>query len=186
MGNKKLWEKCVDFHGHECGGLAIGYQAALYALELLGISAEDTSGNQGCVSKEEELVCIAENDACGVDAVQVILGCSIGKGNLLFHMCGKQAFSFYNRRNGKSVRLVLKARAKGMTREESLSYYQTLRPEELFDVKETKIALPERARIFQSVVCSCCKETVSENMIRIQGEKMLCLDCYKEYNRFSV
>ena len=36
-----LWEKCVDFHGHRCGGLRIGYAAALYAMELLGIRFSD-------------------------------------------------------------------------------------------------------------------------------------------------
>ena len=92
------WEKCVEFHGHSCGGLSIGYRAALYAMELLGVEFSDN----------EQLVCISENDACGVDAIQLLMGCSIGKGNLLFHMTGKQAFSFYNRETGKSFRLVLK------------------------------------------------------------------------------
>ena len=88
------WEKCVAFHGHQCGGMAIGYKAALYAMDLLDIEFADN----------EQVVCIAENDACGVDAIQVLLGCSIGKGNLLFHMTGKQAFSFYDRATGKSIR----------------------------------------------------------------------------------
>ena len=79
------WEKCVAFHGHACGGLTIGYKAAQYAARLLDLP--------DCT--DEETVCISENDACGVDAIQVLLGCSIGKGNLLFHMTGKQAFSFY-------------------------------------------------------------------------------------------
>lgn len=94
------WETCVQFHGHACGGLTIGYKAACYAAELLELS----------FSGDEQVVCIAENDACGVDAIQALLGCSIGKGNLLFHMRGKQAFSFYNRATGKSVRLVLRPR----------------------------------------------------------------------------
>ena len=169
MENKKLWEKCVAFHGHECGGLTIGYKAALYALKLLDVSKGDSSESQGCVSKDEELVCIAENDACGIDAIQVILGCSVGKGNLLFHMRGKQAFSFYNRRNGKSVRLVLRPRPEGMTRAESFAYYQALKPEEMFEVKDTKLALPKGAKIFRSMACSRCGEITSENMIRIQG-----------------
>lgn len=53
-----------------------GFQAALYAIELLGLEADE----KGCISGDEELVCIAENDACGIDAIQVILGCSVGKG----------------------------------------------------------------------------------------------------------
>ncbi|WP_252714571.1 FmdE family protein [Treponema phagedenis] len=96
MDKKLLWERCVQFHGHEYGGLTIGYKATLYAIDLLDLK----------FSSDEQVVCICENDACEVDSIQVILGCSIGKGNLLFHMTGKQAFSFYNRTNKKSVRLM--------------------------------------------------------------------------------
>ena len=56
-----LWEKCVSFHGHACGGLTIGYKAALYAIDLLGLS----------FSEDEQIVCVSENDACGVDALVV-------------------------------------------------------------------------------------------------------------------
>ena len=170
------WEKCVAFHGHSCGGLTIGYKAAQYAIRLLGLT----------FSEDEQVVCITENDACGVDAIQVLLGCSVGKGNLLFHMTGKQAFSFYNRTNGKSVRLVLRQKDRDMTREESFAYYQSCDPAELFDVKETRIVLPERARIFDSYVCDCCGETAGANWIRLQGDKKLCVDCYQKYDRFAV
>ena len=111
-------------------------------------------------------------------------GCSVGKGNLLFHMRGKQAFSFYNRRTGKSVRLVLKQRPQGMTRQESFDYYQGLVPEDMFDVKETSIRLPERARLFDSYTCDCCGETTGANWIRLVGDKKLCLDCCGSYDRF--
>jgi formylmethanofuran dehydrogenase subunit E len=170
------WEKCVEFHGHECGGLTIGYKAALYAEELLELT----------FSKDEQVVCISENDACGVDAIQVMLGCSVGKGNLLFHMRGKQAFSFYNRQTGKAVRLVLKKRPEGMTRAESFKYYQNCEPKDMFDVKETTIELPEKARLFDSYVCDCCGESTGANWIRLAGEKKLCLDCYESYDRFNV
>ena len=72
----KTWQDCVAFHGHECGGLTIGYKASMYAIELLNLE----------FSADEQVVCVAENDACGIDGIQVMLGCSIGKGNLLFHM----------------------------------------------------------------------------------------------------
>ena len=171
-----LWEKCVAFHGHRCGGLRIGYAASEYAMKLLGISFSDN----------EQVVCISENDACGVDAVQVMLGCSIGKGNLLFHMRGKQAFSFYNRKTGTSVRLVLKPKPEGMTREESFAYYQSCEPKDMFDVKDATIQLPEKARLFDSYVCDCCGEETGANWIRLAGDKKLCLDCYESYDRFCV
>ena len=171
-----LWEKCVDFHGHCCGGLRIGYAAAEYAMKLLNISFSDN----------EQVVCISENDACGVDAIQVMLGCSIGKGNLLFHMRGKQAFSFYNRKTGKSVRLVLKPKPEGMTKEELFAYYQACNPEEMFQVKEATIYLPEKAKLFDSYTCDCCGEVTGANWIRLAGEKKLCLDCYDNYDRFRI
>ena len=27
---ESLWQKCVAFHGHGCGGLAVGFRAVLY------------------------------------------------------------------------------------------------------------------------------------------------------------
>jgi formylmethanofuran dehydrogenase subunit E len=171
-----LWEKCVDFHGHRCGGLRIGYAAAMYAMELLDIRFSDN----------ERVVCISENDACGVDAIQVMLGCSIGKGNLLFHMTGEQAFSFYDRASGKSVRLVLKPKPLDMTAEESQGYYFDRTPQQLFEAMPTKIPLPTPARIFDSYNCECCGEKTGANWIRIVGGKKLCLDCYEGYDRFRV
>lgn len=176
MNKEALWEKCVEFHGHSCGGLTIGYKAALYAIDLLELN----------FSEDENVVCVSENDACGVDAIQVILGCSAGKGNLLFHIRGKQAFSFYERNSGKSVRIILKPVPEGMTREESFKYLQGHEPSDLFSVGETSIQLPERARIFNSYVCDGCGEKTGENWIRLKGDKKLCLDCYHEYDRFKV
>ncbi len=175
MCRQSDWDRCVAFHGHECGGLTIGYKAAQYAAELLGLR----------FSQDEDVVCIAENDACGVDAIQVLLGCSVGKGNLLFHMRGKQAFSFYERNTGKSVRLVLKP-TPGMSRDEFFAYAQEQAPAALFEAKEATIPLPERARIFQSHICESCGEKTSENWLRLQSDKKLCLDCLDSYDRFDV
>ena len=172
----KTWKDCVAFHGHECGGLTIGYKASLYAIELLNLE----------FSADEQVVCIAENDACGVDGIQVMLGCSIGKGNLLFHMRGKQAFSFYNRKTGASVRLVLKPKPEGMTREEAFAYYQSCEPKDMFDVKDATIRLPEKARLFDSYICDCCGERTASNWIRLAGGRKLCLDCYEGYDRFNI
>ena len=46
------WNDCVAFHGHSCGGLTIGWKAALYAIELLELKFSD----------DEEVCCICEND----------------------------------------------------------------------------------------------------------------------------
>lgn len=176
MNEQQLWDTCVAFHGHACGGLTIGYKAAVYAMELLGLThAED-----------EAVVCIAENDACGVDAIQVILGCTVGKGNLLFHLRGKQAFSFYERNSGRSVRLVLKPTPDFPDKERKFRYLQDTPAAALFDKKETVLSLPERARLFVSKPCSCCGELTAESMLRLENDQLVCLDCSHPYRRFDV
>lgn len=176
MNEQQLWDACVAFHGHACGGLTIGYKAAVYAMELLGLTR----------AEDEAVVCIAENDACGVDAIQVILGCTVGKGNLLFHLRGKQAFSFYERNSGRSVRLVLKPTPDFPDKERKFRYLQDTPAAALFDKKETVLSLPERARLFVSKPCSCCGELTAESMLRLENGQLMCLDCSHPYRRFDV
>ena len=77
------FRKCVDFHGHICPGVAIGFQAARILMERLGVHR----------APDEELVATVETDACGADAIQVMTGCTFGKGNFVFKDYGKHAFS---------------------------------------------------------------------------------------------
>ena len=171
--NIDLWKKCVEFHGHVCPGLAIGYRAAVAASEYLEIGRSD----------DEDIVCITENDACGVDAVQRILSCTIGKGNLIYRGTGKMAFSFFDRNSGKKVRFCLKALAEPMDRIERQKYILEAPFEEIFSVGTPKYDLPERARIFNSIKCEVCGESAPEHKIRLMDGKKVCLDCFKDYNR---
>jgi len=169
------WQRCVDFHGHACPGLAIGFKAC----ELL----EQQIGQAG--RGDEELVCVTENDACGVDAVQVLTGCSLGKGNLIYRGRGKMAFSFFNRCTGRNVRLVFKL-AVSRKDAESTQLMETILntdPLTLFDVKQPGFSLPETARIFNSLTCERCGESAIEQMMRLSEGKRLCLDCCDEYSR---
>ncbi len=168
-----LWQACIDFHGHACGGLAIGYQASRYVMELFAME-------QPCV--DEEVVCIAENDACGIDAIQLMLGCTLGKGNLLLRLRGKQAFSFYQRETGQSLRLVLRATPE-KSREERLRWLMQSAYRDMFDVKPALSPLPELARIFPACRCAGCGETTAENYLRVHAGQYLCLDCYPQYKR---
>lgn len=160
-----LWDECVRFHGHSCGGLTIGYKAALYALEQLGGMPR---------SEDEELVCVAENDACGIDAIQYVLGCTMGKGNLLFDIKGKQAFNFYNRKSGKSFRIILKER--DIDRAEM----KKLPGKELFETMDVVVELPEKASIYLSQDCELCGERTAEPCLRLHGGKLICLSCYEK------
>lgn len=171
--DRLLWEKAVEFHGHECPGLAIGYKACEAAMEKMGFT----------FSKDEEIVCVTENDACGVDAVQVITGCTFGKGNLIYRPTGKMAFSFFNRANGEKIRMILKPFGEEMDRKERQEYILNAKVDEIFNFSEPKFDLPEKARLFATVVCENCGESAPEHKIRINDGKKVCLDCFQEYTR---
>ena len=90
----ELIRKTIDFHGHSCPGLAIGIRAAEVALREVGRSSD------------EEVVAVVENDNCAVDAIQFLLSCTYGKGNLIHMDYGKLAFNFYRRSDGKAIRVI--------------------------------------------------------------------------------
>ena len=170
---KNLWEKSVEFHGHECPGLAIGYKACEAAREKMRLR----------FSADEEIVCVTENDACGADAVQVITGCTFGKGNLIYRDTGKMAFSFFNRASGESLRLILKPAAKKMSRREHQEYLLKTPAEELFSFSKPNFLLPEKARLFAAVICELCGESAPEHKMRLQDGQKVCLDCFQAYTR---
>ncbi|MGI6174746.1 MAG: FmdE family protein [Christensenellales bacterium] len=172
--NEQLWKKAVAFHGHECPGLAIGFKACEAAAQKIGIG----------MSEDEQIVCVTENDACGVDAVQALLSCTIGKGNLLYRGTGKQAFSFFDRKNNKSIRIYLRAKnQKELSRAEWQAYLLSAPVDDLFTFSEPEFELPEKARLFTTLVCEACGEGAPEHKMRLQEGKTVCADCFKGYSR---
>ncbi len=183
------FKKAAEFHGHVCPGLAMGYRVARY------VKAHYPR------SEDEELVCIAENKSCSVDAVQFLLGCTAGKGNLIVIDNGKQAFTFYSRDHGKALRIYFKGdvfagmdamrqkMAAGTLTPAEKKEMQSLRTrimeqilagrdEDLLDVREAEIPAPEKARIYPSLVCQECGERFMEIMGRTAEGKVLCKDCF--------
>lgn len=174
MEKNELWKKAVDFHGHICSGLTIGFKAVEWILQ-----------NKGEVfSSDEQVVLVTENDTCAVDAIQAILGCTFGKGNLIYVSNGKMAFNFFFRTSGDSVRLYFKGEnSENLSREEWQDYLFNADCNSLFEISEPKIKCPEKARIFQSIICERCGEKVREDKIRFENGKKVCLGCFNEYDR---
>lgn len=171
---KRLWEKCVELHGHECGGLTIGYKAAQYVMELMELERDE----DGCAVAD--LVCVAENQACSIDAIRVALGCTEAKGNLVFHLTGEQAYTVFNRRTREAVRLVLEARPEGITREQSFAYYQGKAPNELFKRQTIPFAMPKIVGKNETCTCSVCGETAAMSWFRFVDGQAFCMDCFAE------
>ncbi len=194
---KTDWEKAMEFHGHICIGLALGYRAAKAGVDAL----------ESKRSPDEELVVIAETDNCGVDAVQVVTGCTMGKGNLIFRDYGKNAYTFGRRDTGKAVRIVVQPRdnvfpeelgvlrgkvssgnassdEKEQLRKKQLEVIAGILQapqDELLQVQDVELDLPEHARIFKSVACARCGEMVMEPRARVQNGQFICIPCSEHY-----
>lgn len=183
----------IQFHGHLCPGLALGFRAAKAALRELKADRP----------RDEELVAIVENDSCAVDAVQFITGCTFGKGNLIFRDYGKHVYTFFNRRTGQGVRISedyrgfesdhglsgLKKRQEAgedvsRERQERLMAKAAaiLKAEEkdLFAIQPVSGPPPEEAKIRSSVRCSMCGEKFMESRSRVKNGKIVCIPCFEK------
>lgn len=187
------FEEAVRFHGHSCPGLAFGFRAAEVAMSELGIAK----------ARDEELVAICENRSCAVDGIQVVTGCTVGKGNLLFREFGKQVYTFIRRSSGEAVRLAViwegepesseAARAWGsfsagdrspevvrlvrQRKAEKVKSILAATPMALFRINRTTAEVPEAAKVFTSVRCAECGEKVMEPMAREIEGRLLCPPC---------
>ncbi len=196
---KASWEKAVEFHGHLCPGLAIGYRVA-------GIAMENLREKRAA---DEEMIAIVENDACGIDAIMVLTGCTLGKGNLIFKDTGKQVYTFGSRGSKKAIRISVnreilqgdpetkelqKKIIAGTASKEEKENDKKQRLQRMNDilnmpadkfatVKEIDFSMPEKARLFLSLKCEVCGEYAMEPRTRNQNGKVVCLDCFNDYSR---
>jgi len=183
--------KAVQFHGHLCPGLAIGYRIAKYVKEHYPRS------------QDEELVAIAENNSCSVDAIQDMLGCTFGKGNLVYRDNGKQVFTFYSRDEGRALRIYFKGDISGRMdrireryfrgdlsedekkefesmRAQVIDYIISAPEDEILSVREVDLPEPQKARIYPSIKCQECAEGFMEICGRTAKGKILCRDCFEK------
>lgn len=192
----KTFDEVVNFHGHSCPGLALGYRVAIAAMKEMKV--DEMSG-------DEEIVAIVENDSCAVDAVQVITGCTFGKGNLIFKDYGKQVYTFLKRPSGDAVRLsidfqppaeteaemeIWKRYSEGDRAREVLDAVHNRKTKklqiilnspdsELLEIRKMKLELPPEAEIYASLRCEKCGEKVAEPKARIKLGKIVCIPCFR-------
>ncbi len=182
----------IQFHGHLCPGLALGYRVATAALRELKADRP----------RDEELVAVVENDSCAVDAIQFITGATFGKGNLIFRDYGKHVYTFYNRRTGQGIRISedyrgfeadarfpeLKRRQEaGENVSREMEAYKMEKTAAILKADEKELLvitpavgpLPQEARIRGSVRCSRCGEKLMESRSRVKNEKIVCIPCFE-------
>ena len=165
----------VDFHGHLCPGLLIGYRAAKAAAAALGVGH----------SEDEELVAVVENKSCSVDAFQAMLSTTFGKGNLIFKDNGKQVFTLFDRKADKAVRVAFagehlrRRRPDGSVDREAFVQSLLTEPDsQLFKLGAPQVSLPAEAKIETSLTCADCGEPVqASRSVTAPGSRTLCRPC---------
>jgi formylmethanofuran dehydrogenase subunit E len=187
------FRQCQTFHGHVCPGLSLGYVAGKLALEWIKENK----------AEDEEVVAIVENDACFVDAVQVLTGCTFGKGNFIYRDYGKIALTLMSRNSGRGVRVCLRPGAfapdeehfallrkvmAGEADEDERERFHKIHHRRSVDILETSATdlfsvtpvegpLPDKARIEPSHLCSQCGEPAMVTKMVPTGEDKLCRAC---------
>jgi len=194
LEKQKLFQKCVEFHGHLCPGLAFGFQAAMAGMDFLSEAR----------ALDEEIVAIVETDACGTDAIQVITGCTFGKGNFIFKNYGKTAFTFVSRNSGKGVRIAKKYDPEPLLKTRHQELMQLIRenkadktdhdefwdlhrakamqileqaPEHLFTITGITVAMPPKAKMEPSHRCDKCKEPTMASKLTQADSHFFCQSC---------
>jgi len=192
----KLLTISGTLHGHYCPGLAYGVRAAFRAVTDLGASSTGM----------EEVLAIVESNNCFADGIQFVSGCSFANNALIFRDIGKTAVTLA-KRSGDGVRVVVNMDRESLARREpeAMALFQKLivdregsdedrnklvqlwrrasfntlevPDDELLNVKRVNIDLPVYARIYASVTCSVCGESVMEPRIRMQNGQYVCLPC---------
>jgi len=183
----------IRFHGHCCPGLALGFRVATLALDNL----------KGSRAEDEELVAVVENDSCAADAIQVVTGCTFGKGNFIYRPYGKHVYSFYRRATGEGIRISedyrgfeedrefgpLRQRVTSgeATPEEAERFRQKMQAKtnailaapvgEFLTVTSAPHPMPVRARIEPSERCAECGEAVMASRLVEAGGRRLCQEC---------
>jgi formylmethanofuran dehydrogenase subunit E len=197
--SKEDFNQCVKFHGHLCPGLAIGFRAAQVLMERLGVRK----------APDEELVAMVETDACGADAIQVMAGCTFGKGNFIFKNYGKHAFSLMDRKRGTGVRVCLRPDI-FKSDAEFLSLFERVQNNEaspvelerfgqlqmektkiildadsdfLFKIEEISPDIPAKARVIESGICDLCGEPTKRDLLLQRSGKQICILCDQKQNK---
>jgi len=184
------FKKCISFHGHLCPGLTLGYLASKAGMEWLKENR----------SEDEEIVSIVETDACSADAVQVLTGCTFGKGNFIYKDHGKFVFTFLSRKTGDGIRISLKDNPmrnepeffdlmkkimNNTATDEERTLFNKKKMDrtnklletpvnELFNIKPVNMEIPSKAKVEQSKACAVCGEPTMPSKM---NENMVCRGC---------
>ncbi len=189
-------KRVVDFHGHICPELAVGGKFCEFVQRLFNDGAIPTSG----------FSILCENTTSALDAIQVLLGATVGNQRLMVMDFGKHTYTLFSRPENKGWKLKQrplrygdeeiftaleeKIRKNQALLEDVVRFQQlidarvrqilALLPEELFIIEEVDTGLqpPETASIY--LTCAACGEMVLAGRSIESRNMTLCMPCFQK------
>ncbi len=184
------------FHGHKCPAMPNGLRVGAAAMNALGVERTGDSALHAFLD-------LGDNHCatCFADGVQVITGCTFGKGNISKTHKGKWALTLVDKKTNRAVRVTPKAEAmlankktEFFTKYRMLGVPPTKVPDEVVEPLVEKVMSapdemmmnisevftyewPEEKHSFEGFVCEECGEMVVEKYGRVKGNKKVCIDC---------
>jgi formylmethanofuran dehydrogenase subunit E len=194
MDFKTLLDSAASFHGHLCGGQAMGVRMALAGLRELEMND---------FSERENLMTFVEVERCIADAIQIVTGCTVGRRNLKLVNVGKFAATFVDVSNGKGVRISSRkdTRASAMKfaerngwiapgepieefsqreKEIIIRAYSEMPESDMFAIEKVRVCVPKKEHHGgpkQPVVCSSCGELIFDQMEIVKEKRVFCRSC---------
>jgi len=193
---KDYFEAGLTLHGHKCPAMPLGLRVGAAAMNKLGVErAED--------GQLMALVEIGEDHCatCFADGVQMVTGCTFGKGNIRKLHYGKWGVTLIDKKSGRAVRVV--PRAEAMEANKHTTFFSEFRekgipaskvPAEVVEpLIERVMNAPEEQLLnvgevfdkrwvdpphsFDSYRCELCGEMTVEPYGRLLGDKKVCIPC---------
>lgn len=189
-------EAGLVLHGHKCPAMPMGLRVGAAAMNALGVER----------AKDGQLVALVELGenhcaTCFGDGVQMITGCTFGKGNIQKLHYGKWGVTLIDRQTGRAVRVAPKAEAMLANRQSVFfSEYREkgvpashVPPEVVEPMVERVMGAPDEMLLtvgevfqydlkeaphsFDGFVCEVCGEMTVEPYGRLLGDKRVCIPC---------
>lgn len=193
---KAFLEAGLVLHGHKCPAMPMGLRVGAAALNKLGVERAQDGQLMALVELGEDHCA-----TCFADGIQMITGCTFGKGNIRKLNYGKWGVTIIDKKSGRAVRVSPKAEA--MAANKQSDFFKKYRekgvpashvpPEVVDPLVERVMAAPDDRMLnigdvfdykwtdaphsFDSFVCESCGEMTAEIYGRVLGDKKVCIPC---------
>ncbi|SPF33169.1 Formylmethanofuran dehydrogenase subunit E region [Candidatus Desulfosporosinus infrequens] len=136
---KTPWEQVIDFHGHTCPEISLGFRVAQIALRELGIRPVPSS----------ELVVTAYTHSCALDAYQVLNRATYGRGTL--HVDEKKQHVYHFQYTGTSEGLQISIRSEILDHLVGIHDHKTMREQQNAYIETIQIILRTEESLFCTI-----------------------------------